>query len=277
MSRSTTITRRHALLVSFAAAAAAGVLAPSAFADDDPWPGLKTEIFGTRPIADAGSSLVLLAPDQAQDAAVVPVSFRLSHQLASEAKQITLIIDRNPSPVAATFVFGDAYRKGPDVGDRTLATRVRVDAFSRVRAVVEKTDGSLVMVSKFVIGAGGCSSPASKDLDQALASLGKSEVQALEDPSRSRLARSGRENQPPQLFRLQRDIDTGGFTPARFVDLLEVKVGDAMIMRMEGGISISENPNIRFTFGLEGEGRLAMTAKDTDGATFAAVAVGEKS
>lgn len=135
MSRSTTITRRHALLLSFIAAAC-GAFTPSlSQADDDPWPELREQIFGDRSIGEAGSSLVLLAPDQAQDAAVVPVSFRLTHQLASEVKQITLIIDRNPSPVAATFVFGDAYRSGPDIGDRTLATRVRVDAFSRVRAV----------------------------------------------------------------------------------------------------------------------------------------------
>lgn len=134
------------------------------------------------------------------------------------------------------------------------------------------------MVSKFVIGAGGCSSPASKDLDQALASLGKSEVQAIEDQSRKPGWREAVVKiSHPNYSGLQRDIDTGGFTPARFVDLLEVKVGDAMLVRMEGGISISENPNIRFTFGQQGEGQLKMTAKDTQGVAFSAEAVGEKS
>ena len=275
------ITRRHvsrfALLSFFAGVAAVSTPAPL-LAGDDPWPGLRSQLFGSRPIVEGSADLTLFAPDQAQDAAVVPVSFRLTHKLAVTAKQIMLIIDRNPSPVAATFVFGDAYRSGPDIGDRTLATRVRVDAFSRVRAIIETTDGALVMVSKFVIGSGGCSSPASKDLDQALASLGKSEVQSVVDQTRKPGWREAVVKiSHPNYSGLQMDAKTGQFTPARFVDALEVTAGGAMVLRMEGGISISENPNLRFTFGQEGEAPLKMTAKDTDGVAFAAEDVGGRS
>jgi sulfur-oxidizing protein SoxY len=37
---------------------------------------------------------------------------------------------------------------------------------------------------------------------------------------------------------------------------------------MEGGISLSENPNIRFTYAGGGDETLAVTAEDTDGKVF---------
>ena len=37
---------------------------------------------------------------------------------------------------------------------------------------------------------------------------------------------------------------------------------------MEGGISLSENPNIRFTYAAGGEDMLEVTAEDTDGKIF---------
>ena len=41
---------------------------------------------------------------------------------------------------------------------------------------------------------------------------------------------------------------TGLYIPAKYVEHIEVKKGDALVFDMEGGISLSENPNIRFTY-----------------------------
>ena len=57
---------------------------------------------------------------------------------------------------------------------------------------------------------------------------------------------------------------------ARFVNDLEIKSAGTLLLKMEGGISISENPNLRFSYGATGSGdAIEVTARDTEGATFA--------
>jgi sulfur-oxidizing protein SoxY len=56
-----------------------------------------------------------------------------------------------------------------------------------------------------------------------------------------------------------------------------VKRGDDLVFRMEGGISISEDPNFRFTFAHAQDDTLEVTAKDTEGETFSAKAADKPS
>jgi sulfur-oxidizing protein SoxY len=243
----------------------------AARADDDPWPGLKKEMFGTRQIEADSPTIQIFAPSQADDAAVVPVAIKIPSSVVSSVKSITLIIDRNPVPVAATFTFGDGYRQSADVGERTLATRIRVDAFSRVRAILETTDGGLHMASKFVIGSGGCSAPTSKDPEQALAQIGKTRLDVRQDEANDGRWREGRVMiKHPNFTGMQMNSKTGEYTPARFVDSIEVRQGDTVLWAMTGGISISEDPNIRFTFATESPADLEFAAHDTAGSRFKA-------
>lgn len=251
-------------------ALAAGI-APVA-AGDDPWPDIAASVFGGRPVVEDAASVQIYAPAQADDAAIVPVKITVAAAVASQMKSLTLVINRNPMPVAATFAFADLFRNGGDVGDRTLSTRVRVDAFSRVRAIVEKMDGSLHMASKFVIGAGGCSAPASKDPEQALAEMGRTQFVVSRDGAKGGAWREARLMiRHPNFTGMQMDRATGAFTPARFVNSIEVAQGDRILWRMTGGISISEDPNIRFTFGTSSAADLQFMATDTSGARFRAV------
>lgn len=240
-------------------------------ADDDPWPGLQKEIFGNKAIVEDPNSLQVFAPSQADDAAVVPISINISASVVSRAKSLTLIVDRNPVPVVANFKFEDGYRKGPDVGDRMIATRIRVDAFSRVRAVIETTDGTLRMASKFVIGSGGCSAPASKDAAEALAQLGRTRLEVRQESANGASWREARVMiKHPNSTGMQMDSKTGEYTPAMFVNSVEVKQGDVGLWSMSGGISISEDPNIRFTFGNASRADLRLLATDTAGRHFTA-------
>ena len=61
---------------------------------------------------------------------------------------------------------------------------------------------------------------------------------------------------------------TGLYIPAKFVEHMEARKGDDIIFTMTGGISLSEDPNIRFTYGATTSGPLVVTAKDTDGKVF---------
>lgn len=261
---------RMALLLLVAGIAAA-ITTQSAAAADDPWPDIRESVFQNRAVIENDGSVQIFAPNQADDAAVVPVSIKVPSSVAPTVKSLTLIIDRNPSPVAATFAFGDAFRNGPDVGERTIATRVRVDAFSRVRAILETTDGTLHMASKFVIGSGGCSAPASRDPADALARLGQTQLVVLRDGDQATAWREARVMiRHPNFTGLQMDKKSGDYTPARFVNSIDVRQGDSLLWRMEGGISISEDPNIRFTFGTNNPADLEFSATDTEGATFKA-------
>jgi sulfur-oxidizing protein SoxY len=242
----------------------------TARADDDPWPDIRAGVFAGRDIAENDGALALYAPEQAEDAALVPIAVHFPADVANRAKSLTLIIDRNPAPVAATFRFGDGFHAAAEVGERKLMTRVRIDAFSKVRAVLETADGKLHMATKFVRAAGGCSAPASKDADAALASLGRIQVKTIAEPAHGERWREGVVMiRHPNFTGMQMDIVSRGYTPARYVDVVEVARAGSLVLRMEGGISISEDPNIRFNYDAADGDALDVRATDTDGAKFA--------
>src|SRR5690242_385502 len=81
--------------------------------------------------------------------------------------KLTVVIDENPAPVAATFSFG------PKAGVTALSTRVRVNSYTNVHAVAELSDGKLYMVKTFVKASGGCSAPTVKNAEEAKARLGQ--------------------------------------------------------------------------------------------------------
>lgn len=246
--------------------------------ETDPWPGIRGEVFGKREISETAPPFALYAPAQAADAALVPVSIHLPAGTAKIAKSLTLVIDRNPAPIAATFTFGEAYRDGVEVGERIVATRVRVDSFSKVRGVLETTDGKLYMVAKFVAGAGGCSALPSKDPEQALANLGKVRVKVNRSTAHDAQWRDGVVMvRHPNFTGFQMSPTTGTFTPARFVDTLEIKRGDKLLMSVAGGISLSEDPNIRIVYAADGDAALSVAGSDSEGATFSGTESGPAS
>jgi sulfur-oxidizing protein SoxY len=72
----------------------------------------------------------------------------------------------------------------------------------------------------------------------------------------------------PNNSGLQRDPLTQYFIPAHFVQKLSISQADRLILSMEGGISISEDPNFRFDFAAHGTGDIQVEAIDTDGKVF---------
>jgi sulfur-oxidizing protein SoxY len=76
---------------------------------------------------------------------------------------------------------------------------------------------------------------------------------------------------------MQMDQLTREYTPAKFVQEMEVKRGGALIFKLESGISISENPHFRFTFAPGADDVIEVTAKDTDGKVFTATSAGKAS
>lgn len=251
----------HALLI-------AGLLAAApALADDRPsplqpsqsWEAIRGDVAAPGEIRDGTALYPLDAPMRAEDAAAVPVRVAAAPG-APAVRKLTLVIDENPAPVAATFELGAAMQP------LDLEIRLRVDAYSNVRALVETEDGSQYMTGRFVRASGGCSAPAATDAAAAKASLGQMKVRWFDTSADGR-----REAQVmlrhPNNSGMQRDQLTLLFIPADFVDELRVAQGDETLFTVTGGISISENPTFRFRYRPNGA-PLVLRATDTDGGVY---------
>lgn len=230
---------------------------------EDIWPDLKTSVFGQTEISVDDGIITLEAPVRAEDAALVPITVRMPAATAGKVKKITLVVDKNPAPVAATFAFGEAAGDG----ERLLSTRIRVNRYTFVRAVAETDDGKLHMATKFVKAAGGCSAPFGKDYETALEGLGTTKVRSV-PATISGTHEAQILIRHPSFTGMQIDPMTRVTPPARFVENLEVTSGGKTVFIMEGGITISEDPNFRFTYTPGGNGEIVSKGKDTAGEEF---------
>jgi sulfur-oxidizing protein SoxY len=237
----------------------------------DPWPGLVQDIFDNRAMRDGSGVIAIEMPYRAEDAAIVPVTLRTILPAGDSRRvvAITLVIDQNPAPLAARFELGQ------DSSVSQISTRVRVNNYTDVHAVAELSDGKLYVARTYVKASGGCSAPAAKNADEAKGKLGqmrfrqfaKSNVTSNDGP-----ASGAHEAQlmigHPNNSGLQMDQVTQLYVPAFFVNELRVLQDDSLILKMAGGISISEDPNIRFTYVPNGAKRVRVEAKDTEGHVF---------
>ncbi|WP_072394567.1 quinoprotein dehydrogenase-associated SoxYZ-like carrier [Hyphomicrobium sp. CS1GBMeth3] len=238
-----------------------------AAAEQDLWTSLRAEVFADRAIAENDGVVLIEAPDRAEDAALVPVTVRVPPDVKGALKSLTLIIDQNPAPVAVSLTFGPAAGEGG--GERRFSTRVRIDTYSYVRAIVETADGQLHMASTFVKASGGCSAPAPKDIDGTSANLGKIVARSFEPALPATPLREAQVMiRHPNINGLQMDPVTRAYTPARFVRDVTVTRGSDLVFRTELSISISADPHFRFTYGNSGDGDFDVVAVDTDEAVF---------
>jgi sulfur-oxidizing protein SoxY len=229
----------------------------------DSWPDVSNLLFKDAVIVEDDAFVSLDAPPRAEDAALTPVTL-VVHAPPGDLRRvvkISLVIDENPVPLAGVFTLGAK-------ADMTkISTRVRVNAYTDMHAVAELSDGSLHATKVYVKAAGGCSAPATKNLDEA--ELGKMKLRVIDD------ARPGRGDyvvmmRHPNNSGLQMDQVTRLYTPARYVDHLAVYQGDDLVFAVEGGISISEDPNFRFEFARTDAPTLRVEAHDIDNTKFQA-------
>ena len=72
----------------------------------------------------------------------------------------------------------------------------------------------------------------------------------------------------PNNSGLQMDPISRNYIPAYFVQDLTVTLGDDLLFRMEGGISISQNPTFRVSYSGFQDGPVTAEAVDTKGNTY---------
>lgn len=234
---------------------------------DDAWPALAAQVFNDKPIGDGSQVLAIDAPYRAADAALVPVTLRSLLPAGDQRRivRLTLLIDANPSPLAAVFELG------ADSGIDRIATRVRVDDYTNMHAVAEMADGSLLGVDRFVKAAGGCSAP-STTVTAGGVPIGTMRWRLL--PPAAGDAPGLREAllmiRHPNNSGMQMDQLTHLYIPARFIQTVRLWQGERRLLAVSGGISLAENPQFRFRFRPQGDAPFRAEAKDSKGDIFRA-------
>jgi len=121
---------------------------------------------------------------------------------------------------------------------------------------------------KYVKAAGGCSAPAGKDLEAAMARLGKIKFRTEGDVQMNRPNLAELMISHPNVSGLAMDQVTRLYAPARFVRTVQVSYAGKPVMSADVDFTISENPNFRFYFVPRGDGDLKAEVVDSSNATF---------
>jgi len=257
---------KYLTYILFWLAPGASLMAQAEIQDETAWNGgLKAKFFGERSIEEGNNVIELTAPYRAEDPALVPIQItsKIPQTADKYIKTVTLIIDANPVPFAASFNFT------PETGKADVAMRVRVNAYTYVRAVAETNDGKLFMTKAFVKASGGCSAPIGPDLESAMARMGKmkfkleNEQPILQQPNLAQLLISH-----PNITGLQMDQITRMMRPAHYVEEIKVTFNDKPVMTARTDIAISADPNFRFYFVPNQPGELKAEIRDNQGKQF---------
>jgi sulfur-oxidizing protein SoxY len=257
--------RRSLQTIAFATLASLAL--PAAAMAGSAWDDIRANVFSGRTIHAAGDIVRLTAPTRPEDQRAVPIGVEAALKDGRTVKRITLIVDQNPTPIAAVFDMG---------GKRDhvkLATKLRLNAATDVRAIVETSDGEVYMADQFVKFAGGqasCSAPPQGDPEEIAANMGK--MTFTQDRAKAALT----EIAPHAKLTISHPNHTGMvldqltllYVPLRIITDLEVRQGDERVFAMKGSMTLSQNPEIDFDYRVNGADKMNVVAKDSDGASW---------
>ncbi len=229
-------------------------------ADAQRWHDVQHAMFGTRQIHDGTALLKLDAPPRAEDASLVPMTITTAHP--DTIRGLYLIIDNNPSPLAAHFTFG------PAADPSEIRLRVRVDQYTNVHAVAETKDGTLYATTQFVKAAGGCSAPAGATEADALRGIGQMKLRELTGTTTNKPIQVQLLLRHPNFNGMQMNQLTRLYTLPRFIDSVDVRTGTIPIFHLDSDISLSTDPAITFAFTPVPHTELHVTAHDSANAVF---------
>jgi sulfur-oxidizing protein SoxY len=236
--------------------------------DETQWTShLKHQFFGDRPISEDQMTIEITAPYRAEDPALVPIQItsKFPQTEAQFIKKVTVIIDHNPTPFSASFEFTR------ESGKADIATRMRVNAYSYIRAIAETNEGTLHMAKTFIKASGGCSAPIGTDSEAAKARFGKMKFKFDQDKLSLGSANAVQLLiSHPNITGMQMDQISRMTQPAEYVTDVRVTFDGNPIMTVKGDIALSTDPNFRFYFVPGQAGELKVDIKDNLGHQFSA-------
>ena len=254
----------HVLKAFAIGALALTMMAPAAIAETS-WDTIRGELFKDRAINDGAGVLVLKAPLRPEKQSSVPIGVDARLTDGRSIKAITIVIDENPSPVATVL------RPGDGRANISVNMNFRFNRKTNVRAIVEASDGQLYMQHAYVRYSGGqsaCSAPPNGDAETIAANMGKMRMAEVKDAAAansSQISHQAKlEIKHPNYTGMQMDQITLLYWPLHIVKNVEIRQGDDVVLTMENGISVSEDPVISFNYEHNGSGQLTVVARDTE-------------
>ena len=225
----------------------------------DEWLGIRANLFQSRAIELKEPAVRIDIPKRAEFGATVPVTIRaqLGQTAQNYIKKIYLVVDKNPSAVAAIYTLA------PDIGQADLETRIRVNEYGHVRVIAEMNDGKLSMDSRYVKVSGGCSAPPNKDAAQHKADLGKMKIRLPDKVFPNQITPVQFQVSHPNNTGFEMDHVTVMTIPPHYVSKLAVSFGGKPVLSAETDFSISENPFLAFNFVPRGDGDLKVEVMDS--------------
>ncbi len=258
--------RQSLLLATALLSSLLGAVSSARAQEDDPgaragrWQALQQALFAGRAMKDGAGIVKLDAPPRALDAALVPIGIDLTD--VKPIKGVYLVIDGNPSPMAAHFTFG------PKADPHSLKMRVRVDQYTDIHAIAESQDGQLFVTSQFVKASGGCSAPAGADDTAALADIGRMKLHLIGDFTPGKPHQAVLMVRHPNFNGMQMNQITRYYTPPRFIRTIDASYEGASIFHLDSDISMSTDPVITFGFMPKAAGQMKIVVRDSKDATF---------
>lgn len=232
----------------------------------DAWSDIRADVFGDRAIMDDSPLVELVTPYRAKNDLRVPIRANVDLPDGEEIKRLTLILDENPMPISADF------QMATETDDVSVEIAMRLNGPTKVRAIVETKAGALLMKEAMVktSGTGACAAPPTTGVEEALATLGQMDLNAPTPLERA----TGEHDEValhishPQHSGMQMDQVTLHYILARYVQTVESWADDEKLFSMTGSISLSENPEIKFSIPEKDASELRIRMTDTEGAVF---------
>ncbi|MEP3637037.1 MAG: quinoprotein dehydrogenase-associated SoxYZ-like carrier [Paracoccaceae bacterium] len=246
-------------------------IALPAFASNEIWDEIKSELYGERALLNGDSVIAIDAPYRTFDDARTELAAQVVAPQGLHIGKVTVVLDENPMPVSAVF---DLDRPQTSFYfDITL----RVNGPTSMHVVVETTDGRLFVSETFVktSGSGACAAPPGTDPELALETLGQMAVDVVGrvPVSTSSASLSGLANRlnrmdvdisHPSHSGMQMDQISLLFIPMRYVETVEIDLDGAGYVDMTGSISLSENPRVGLSVPTRSQS-VDITMTDTEG------------
>ena len=225
---------------------------------------LRTQYFGDQAILESGDLIELTAPYRAEDSAMVPLKITSKIPQSSDKyiQKIIVLIDINPKPYVGEFIFSEYS------GRADLAMRVRVNAYSYIRAIAQLNTGKLYMHKVFVKASGGCSAPIPADMEAAMKRLGNMKLKVHGDVDGDKPLLAQLMISHPNITGMQMDQVSRLVKPAHFVNRVNIVFNDKPVLTAKTDIAISADPNFRFYFVPREAGILKAEVQDNKGMVF---------
>lgn len=216
--------------------------------DSARWTDMRREFFRDARV-EFDRRVRVVAPPVAEDPLNVPVSVDAS--ALPDVREVLVFADFNPIVQALRFM--------PEAAAATLGFRLKLQQSTPVRAAARTADGVWHVGGTWVTTTGGgCTLPstgsASPEWQQRL-----NEVSARVWP----LVRGGERVR----LRVIHPMDTGlaASVPLFHIEELELREGSRMLMRIEPGAPVAENPIFTLDLPTPGDGALQVSGRDNNG------------